>query len=370
MTTSYSYSFLVNESYEGTSTGTTGDDHILAKQLPACQRQFFPFTKKWERVRVSRCRRSKDHGESSTTTVAADTLYIMGGSRLFGVDLKDLDKKLKRLAGSAVENPIHPLLTYNMDLEGKGFPIGSVPMKLDSKIFLVGGMYLPEVDRSSDVFKFDSRKRELIPLSRKMGPKSKPIVVTIEGSTYVLGMEYNGYYSGWIDHLRPPSFEVLHPNSKSRQPDSEDFHNFFQLPSNNSSVAATDVHNLISFDVAAASSPVEHSCSGGGDSTSVADHGSGLYQGPHTVGGYESINEGTYQQLARMTTSYSYPFVINESHEGSIIGLLEMIIIWPRNYQLQGTKIIMCTIRVRLLQGIIYSWDLGNDGWPFGTFYP
>ncbi|GAB2297573.1 hypothetical protein Dimus_031668 [Dionaea muscipula] len=218
----------------------------------------------------------------------------MGGSRLLGVDLKDLDKKLKRLVESAFENPRDPLVTYNMDLEGKGFPIRSVPMKLDSKIFLVGGMM--------------------------MVPKSKPIVVTIEGSAYVLGKEYNWYYSGGLDHLRPPSFKVFHPNSKSWKPDPENFHNFFHMPSNNSSAAITDVHDLISFDATAASSPVEHSCSGGGDSTNAAVLGGGSYQGPHVVSGYESIIGVTYQQLAPMTKSYSYSILINGSHEGSSAG--------------------------------------------------
>ncbi|GAB2284998.1 hypothetical protein Dimus_019453 [Dionaea muscipula] len=65
-------------------------------------------TKKWECAYTG-----EDDGESSGTAAAA-TLYIMDKSRLIGVDLNDLDEKMKLLAESAAEGPPYALITCDI----------------------------------------------------------------------------------------------------------------------------------------------------------------------------------------------------------------------------------------------------------------
>ncbi|GAB2284999.1 hypothetical protein Dimus_019454 [Dionaea muscipula] len=159
-------------------------------------------TKKWERAYIA------DDGESSgaAAAAAAVTLYIMDESRLIGVDLNALDEKMKQLAESAAEDPPYALITCDIDLEEKPYPLNSVLMKHSSKIFLVGGE--GEYDGSRDVFEVEPRERKLIPSSEMIALKSKPMVVTIEGSAYVFGIEYGCFRRG-----DSPSFEVFHPDS-------------------------------------------------------------------------------------------------------------------------------------------------------------
>ncbi|GAB2285000.1 hypothetical protein Dimus_019455 [Dionaea muscipula] len=158
----------------------------------------------------------EDDGESSGTAAAAAaaaTLYIMDSSHLIGVDLNDLDEKMKLLAQSAAEDPPYPLLTCDIDLEEDGYNRKSVLMKHGSKIFLVGG--LAEDDESRDVFVFDvfdAFDDKPIPSSKMNARKYHPRVVTIEGSAYVFGIEYAELCPGqsYDDRdLDTPSFEVL-----------------------------------------------------------------------------------------------------------------------------------------------------------------
>ncbi|KAJ8623463.1 hypothetical protein MRB53_031992 [Persea americana] len=150
-------------------------------------------------------------------------LYVQTIPMLLRLNLSDLCE-----SGSSAEFEI----AHNYSTSDDRVPIGMACLVVGSKIYMVGGeksrdgrmvLFYPEEENwfnTTDVYVFDHTKSEsedrLVPvrdgdgaaLGRLNGPKSRPIVVTLEGKFYVLSTRP---FLGSLSEDTTPVFEVFDP---------------------------------------------------------------------------------------------------------------------------------------------------------------